>query len=54
MSEAPFRLIPGQLGLNDLRQLLASRRKIEIDPKAHAAIDASAAVVQAEIGRAHV
>lgn len=51
MPEAPFRLVPGQLDLNDLRQLLTSRRKIEIDPKAHAAIDASAAVVQAVLDR---
>lgn len=51
MSEAPFRLIPGQLRLVELRALLRSRRKIELDPAAYAAIDASAAVVQAVIDR---
>ncbi|HEX9447901.1 MAG TPA: aromatic amino acid lyase, partial [Dongiaceae bacterium] len=51
MSDTPFRLIPGQLSLPQVRQLLQSRRKIEIDPAAHAGIDASAAVVQSVIDR---
>ncbi|HVI91620.1 MAG TPA: histidine ammonia-lyase [Dongiaceae bacterium] len=51
MPETTFRLIPGQLKLAELRELLHSRRKIEIDPSAHAAIDASAAVVQAVLDR---
>lgn len=51
MSEAPFRLIPGQLRLSELRQLLESRRPVMLDPASHAQIDASAAVVQAVLDR---
>ncbi|HWT98918.1 MAG TPA: histidine ammonia-lyase [Terriglobales bacterium] len=51
MPETAFRLIPGQLKLADVRELLHSRRKIELDPASHAAIDASAAVVQAVLDR---
>jgi histidine ammonia-lyase len=51
MPETVFRLIPGQLRLTELRELLHSRRQIEIDPAAHAAIDASAGVVQAVLDR---
>jgi len=51
MPETPFRLIPGQLDLAQLRQLLQSRRKIELDPAAFPGIDASAAVVQSVIDR---
>lgn len=51
MSETTFRLRPGQLSLQEVRHLLQSRRRIEIDPSASAAIDASAAVVQSVIDR---
>jgi histidine ammonia-lyase len=51
MSETTYRLRPGQLSLQEVRQLLQSRRKIDIDPAAYAAIDASAAVVQSVIDR---
>jgi histidine ammonia-lyase len=51
MPETAFHLIPGQLKLADVRELLHSRRKIELDAASHAAIDASAAVVQAVLDR---
>src|SRR5215475_7787125 len=41
-----FRLRPGELTLGDLDRLMADRRRIEIDPAAWPAVEASAAVVR--------
>jgi histidine ammonia-lyase len=54
MNEAPFVLNPGQLGLSALRELGRSRRKLALDPKSHAGIDRSAAVVQSILDRKQV
>ena len=54
MDEAPFLLEPGRLALATLRELGKSRRKLALDPKSHAAIDASAAVVQSILDRKQV
>jgi histidine ammonia-lyase len=52
--EAPFLLEPGRLGLGALRALGKSRRRLELDPKSHAVIDRSAAVVQSILDRHQV
>src|SRR4051794_10860882 len=54
MDDAPFVLNPGQLDLGALRALGKSRRKLVLDPGSHAAIDASAAVVQSILERKQV
>src|SRR4051812_42872480 len=54
MNEAPFLLEPGRLGLVALRDLAKSRRKLALDPKSHALIDRSAAVVQSILDRHQV
>ena len=54
MDETPFLLEPGRLGLTALHDLAKSRRKLTLDPNAHAAIDRSAAVVQAILDRHEV
>jgi histidine ammonia-lyase len=46
MGNEVFRLRPGELTLGDLERLLDDRRRIEIDPSAWAAVEASAAVVR--------
>jgi histidine ammonia-lyase len=46
MGDDVFRLRPGELTLGDLERLLDDRRRIEIDPSAWAAVEASAAVVR--------
>ena len=54
MGNEVFRLRPGELTLGDLERLLDDRRRIEVDPSAWAAVEASAAVVRriVEEGRA--
>jgi len=54
MDDTPFLLKPGALGLAELRALAGSRRKLALDPAAHAAIDRSAAVVQSILDRKQV
>src|SRR5262249_23648890 len=51
MAPAAFSLTPGTLTLKDLRDLLERPRPLKLDPASHAAIDRSAAVVQAVIDR---
>ena len=46
MGNEVFRLRPGELTLGDLERLLDDRRRIEIDPSAWPAVEASAAVVR--------
>jgi histidine ammonia-lyase len=46
MGDDVFRLRPGELTLGDLERLLDDRRRIEIDPSAWDAVEASAAVVR--------
>ena len=46
MDNGVFRLRPGELNLGDLERLLDDRRRIEIDPSAWPAVEASAAVVR--------
>ena len=46
MGNEVFRLRPGELTLGDLERLLDDRRRIEIDPSAWGAVEASAAVVR--------
>jgi histidine ammonia-lyase len=46
MGNEVFRLRPGELTLGDLERLLDDRRRIEIDPSAWDAVEASAAVVR--------
>src|SRR5262245_33750476 len=54
MDETPFLLEPGRLGLDALRAFARSRRKVELDPKSHADIDRSAAVVQSILDRGQI
>jgi histidine ammonia-lyase len=51
MAPAVFSLHPGTLTLKGLRHLLETKRPLALDPGSHAAIDRSAAVVQAVIDR---
>lgn len=51
MAPTPYILTPGTLTLRDLRGLLDRPRPVALDPASHAAIDRSAAVVQAVIDR---
>jgi histidine ammonia-lyase len=51
MSGQAFQLTPGTLTLAQLRDLVEHARPIVLDPASHAAIDRSAAVVQAVIDR---
>ena len=53
-ADKPFLLEPGRLDLAGLRPLAQSRRKLELDPKSHAGIDRSAAVVQSILDRGQV
>jgi histidine ammonia-lyase len=46
MVDAIFRLQPGKLSLADLRALMGDRRRIEVEPSAWPAVEASAAVVR--------
>ena len=45
----PYRLVPGELTLADLRRFWRERRPVALDPACHARIDASAATVAAVI-----
>jgi histidine ammonia-lyase len=54
MDDTPFVLVPGQLRLAELRSLTQSGRQVTLDSAAHAAIDASAAAVQAILDKHQV
>ena len=53
MGNEVFRLRPGELTLGDLERLLDDRRRIEVDPSAWAAVEASAGVVRRIVEEGH-
>ena len=54
MASAAFSLNPGTLTLKELRDLLEHKRPLTLNSGSYAAIDRSAAVVQAVIDRGEI